>query len=125
MHGMIKSVVVERFPLLDPDGSDSYMRCLYSNNLHEAVTGTHEFIIGRHADCDACVVATGFSGDGFKFGMIIGEVCADLALGVAPMVDGVVERMDPANLPRYPCKQTYRGVPGGARASLQLGQRSA
>ena len=62
---------------------------------------------------------------GFKFGMIIGEVCADLALGVAPMVDGVVERMDPANLPRYPCKQTYRGVPGGARASLQLGQRSA
>ena len=49
MHGMIKSVVSERFPLLDPDGSDSYMRCLYSNNLHEAVTGTHEFIIGRHA----------------------------------------------------------------------------
>ena len=48
MHGMIKSVVSERFPLLDPDGSDSYMRCLYSNNLHEAVTGTHEFIIGRH-----------------------------------------------------------------------------
>ena len=40
------------------------------------------------------------------------------------MVDGVVERMDPANLPRYPCKQTYRGVPGGAKASLQLGQRS-
>ena len=48
MHGMIKSVVSERFPLLDPDGSDSYMRCLYSNNLHEAVTGTHEFIVGRH-----------------------------------------------------------------------------
>ena len=52
-------------------------------------------------DCDACVVATGFSGDGFKFGMIIGEVCADLALGVAPMVDGVVERRSTLSRPTH------------------------
>ena len=62
------------------------------------------------------------SGDGFKFGVLIGEFAADVALGVKPMVDGMLPRMDPANVPRYPCKQTYRGVPGGeAEVSLQLG----
>ena len=85
------------------------------------VTGTHEYIVGQHPDCPDCVVATGFSGDGFKFGSFLGELCADIALGVAPKVDGVITRMSPANLPRYPCEQSYRGVPGGATPSLQLG----
>ena len=67
------------------------------------------------------VVATGFSGDGFKFGSFVGELCADIALGVEPKVNGVATRMSPANLPRYPCEQSYRGVPGGATPSLQLG----
>lgn len=69
-------------------------------------------------------MASGFSGDGFKFGVLVGELCADVALGVAPMVDGMLARMAPANLPRYPppCTQRYRGVPAGeAEVSLQLG----
>lgn len=87
IHGLIAAVARERFPALDQP--DSFMRCLYSNNLHEMVTGTHEYIVGRHPECADCVVATGFSGDGFKFGIFIGELSADLALGVESMVPGV------------------------------------
>ena len=90
--------------------------------VHEMVTGTHEYICGVHPEHPEVVVCTGFSGDGFKFGILIGEFTADVALGVPPMVDGMLSRMAPSNLPRYPCKQSYRGVPGGeAAVSLQLG----
>ena len=90
MHGLIMAVARDRFP--DLDQPDTFMRCLYSNNLNEMVTGTHEYVVGVHPECADLVVSTGFSGDGFKFGAFIGELCADLALGVAPMVDGVTER---------------------------------
>ena len=39
INGMIKAFVAERFAV--PMHSDSFMRCLYSNNVHEMVSGVH------------------------------------------------------------------------------------
>jgi sarcosine oxidase len=47
--------------------------CLYTN------TPDGHFIIDTHADDDRVVIATGFSGHGFKFQPVIGEILADLA----------------------------------------------
>jgi hypothetical protein len=41
---MVKAFVEERFPVAMR--RDSYMRCLYSNNVHEMVSGMHS--PGRH-----------------------------------------------------------------------------
>jgi sarcosine oxidase len=49
--------------------------CMYSNTPDE------HFVIARHpAHPDAVTVACGFSGHGFKFTPVVGEICADLAL---------------------------------------------
>jgi len=48
--------------------------CLYGN------TDDGHFRIGLHSASDRVVVAAGFSGHGFKFQPVIGEVLADLAL---------------------------------------------
>jgi sarcosine oxidase len=47
--------------------------CLYTNSpdLH--------FIIGRHPQRERVTIACGFSGHGFKFASVIGEVLGDLA----------------------------------------------
>jgi sarcosine oxidase len=47
--------------------------CLYTN------TPDQHFIIDHHPAHDRVVVAAGFSGHGFKFASVIGEVMADLA----------------------------------------------
>jgi sarcosine oxidase len=49
--------------------------CLYS------LTPDEDFILDRVGDI---VIGAGFSGHGFKFGPLIGEVLADLATGVDP-----------------------------------------
>ena len=48
--------------------------CMYTNtpDLH--------FVIGRHPAVPQCVVACGFSGHGFKFASVVGEILADLAM---------------------------------------------
>jgi sarcosine oxidase len=47
--------------------------CMYTNtpDLH--------FIIGPHPAAAHCIVAAGFSGHGFKFASVVGEILADLA----------------------------------------------
>jgi sarcosine oxidase len=47
--------------------------CMYT------VTPDHHFVIDRHPECPQVVVAAGFSGHGFKFASVVGEVLADLA----------------------------------------------
>jgi sarcosine oxidase len=47
--------------------------CMYT------VTPDHHFIIDRHPEHPQVVVAAGFSGHGFKFASVVGEVLADLA----------------------------------------------
>jgi sarcosine oxidase len=48
--------------------------CMYSN------TPDFDFIVDRHPDHATVTVACGFSGHGFKFCSVMGEVLADLAL---------------------------------------------
>jgi sarcosine oxidase len=47
--------------------------CMFTNSPDE------HFIIDRHPDDPRIVVAAGFSGHGFKFASVIGEILADLA----------------------------------------------
>jgi len=57
-------------------GSDGPCRaasvCLYT------LTPDRHFIIDRHPDAAEVVLATGFSGHGFKFAPVVGEILADL-----------------------------------------------
>ncbi|AGP31277.1 N-methyl-L-tryptophan oxidase [Corynebacterium terpenotabidum] len=48
--------------------------CLYS------VTPDEHFVVGPHPDHPQVIVACGFSGHGFKFVPVIGEILADLAI---------------------------------------------
>ena len=47
--------------------------CLYT------MTPDEHFVIGAHPRFGSCIVACGFSGHGFKFASVVGEVLADLA----------------------------------------------
>ena len=55
--------------------------CLYSNSAD------HHFIVGKHPFQNRVNIATGFSGHGYKFASVIGEMLAELA------IDGVT-RLD-------------------------------
>ena len=61
--------------------------CMYSNtpDLH--------FVIARHPQCDDVIVACGFSGHGFKFVPVVGEILADLAIDRA--TDHPISLFDP------------------------------
>ncbi|MET8153471.1 N-methyl-L-tryptophan oxidase [Actinoplanes sp. NPDC049668] len=59
-----------------PDLPGAFLRaktCLYSNTPDE------HFVIAQHPAHDAVTVACGFSGHGFKFVPVVGEILADLA----------------------------------------------
>lgn len=48
--------------------------CLYT------MTPDEHFVIGPHPRFNSCTIACGFSGHGFKFSSVVGEVLADLAI---------------------------------------------
>ena len=50
-------------------------RCMYD------VTPDEDFILDYYPDGRAIVIGSGFSGHGFKFGILIGELLAALARG--------------------------------------------
>ena len=66
----------EVLPALKPEVKRSSV-CLYTN------TEDGNFIIDHHPDHGNVVFAAGFSGHGFKFAPVIGEILADLALNGA------------------------------------------
>ena len=53
----------------------TFISCLYDNSPDE------DFVIDR---VGPLTVATGFSGHGFKFAPLLGEMLADLAMGGVP-----------------------------------------
>jgi sarcosine oxidase len=55
--------------------------CLYTNTPDE------DFVLDRHPDCPAVLVASPCSGHGFKFAPTIGELLADLAMDREPRFD--------------------------------------
>lgn len=63
-------------PALDGDCLDT-ATCMYSN------TPDQHFVIARHPDSTNVTVACGFSGHGFKFVPVVGEILADLAISGA------------------------------------------
>jgi sarcosine oxidase len=65
--------------------------CMYSN------TPDRHFVIGRHPQCADIIMACGFSGHGFKFVPVVGEILADLA--VDRTTDQLISLFDPQRLP--------------------------
>jgi sarcosine oxidase len=61
-----------RIPALDGEVLRA-QTCLYTT------TDDQNFIIGAHPGAANCTVACGFSGHGFKFATVVGELLADLA----------------------------------------------
>jgi sarcosine oxidase len=60
-----------------PDGAGPTLAlktCLFEPSPDE------HFLIGRHPDAENAIVGAGFSGHGFKFCSVVGEILADLAL---------------------------------------------
>jgi sarcosine oxidase len=52
------------------------------------------FLIDLHPECSRAVVAAGFSGHGYKFCSVVGEILADLAIGGATQHDITLFRLD-------------------------------
>jgi sarcosine oxidase len=68
--------IVERMQVRMPALDGEVLRaktCLYT------MTPDENFVIGAHPRVAHCTVACGFSGHGFKFAGVVGEVLADLA----------------------------------------------
>ena len=53
-------------------------RCLETRTCMYTSPPDKHFVIGRHPGCDNVVLLAGFSGHGFKFSSVIGEVAAEL-----------------------------------------------
>jgi sarcosine oxidase len=71
------------------DGPTAAMKtCLFTNSPDE------HFIIGRLPDAPQVAIAAGFSGHGFKFCSVVGEVLADLALDGGTKLDIGLFRLD-------------------------------
>jgi len=65
--------------------------CMYSN------TPDRHFVIARHPQCADVTVACGFSGHGFKFVPVVGEILADLVIDRA--TDHPIALFDPQRSP--------------------------
>ena len=65
-------------------------RCMYD------VSPDEDFILDLHPGGAGVVIGSGFSGHGFKFGILVGELLAALALGEQPPVP-----LDPFRLARF------------------------
>ena len=76
----VRAFVERRFPHLDPRPVER-LGCLYTN------TPDYHFVLDRHPRWPHVVVGTGFSGHGFKFAPVLGEILAALARGETPPVD--------------------------------------
>jgi sarcosine oxidase len=73
-EAILRAFVRRYFP--QGDGPTLSMRtCLFTN------TPDGHFVIDVHPDCAQVVFAGGFSGHGFKFCSVVGEILADLAAG--------------------------------------------
>lgn len=62
------------------------------------LTPDHHFVVGPHPDHSQVTIACGFSGHGFKFAPVLGEVLADLAL--EGRTQHSIELFNPARLLR-------------------------
>jgi sarcosine oxidase len=62
-------------------------RLLHAETCLYTMTPDEHFVIDRHPEFSQVTLAAGFSGHGFKFASVLGEVLADLATGSRPAYD--------------------------------------
>lgn len=74
----LKAYIAERFPHLEAREAIQVLTCLYTN------TPDYHFVLDRHPHYSNIIVGTGFSGHGFKFGPVLGELLAALVMDEAP-----------------------------------------
>ena len=83
---VLRGAIRKYFP--DADGPTMAMKtCLFSNTPDE------NFILDLHPDYPEVSIAAGFSGHGFKFCPVVGEIMADLALEGGSSVDRSLFRL--------------------------------
>jgi sarcosine oxidase len=70
----VRACLEPRLPALAVSDWLGGKHCLYT------LTPDEHFVLGRHPDHETVAVAAGFSGHGFKFVPVVGEILADLAL---------------------------------------------
>jgi len=70
----VREFIARRLPHLDPEPIE-VVTCLYTN------TPDHHFILDQHPDLPNVAVGAGFSGHGFKFAPVVGEILTALVLG--------------------------------------------
>jgi sarcosine oxidase len=71
-EAVLREGIRRYFP--EADGPTLAMKvCMFANTPDE------HFIIDRHPDAENVIVAAGFSGHGFKFCSVVGEILVDLA----------------------------------------------
>jgi sarcosine oxidase len=80
-EAVLREGIARYFP--DANGPVLMMKtCLFTNSPDE------HFILDRHPDYPQVSIAAGFSGHGFKFAPVIGEIMADISLeGGSPRWD--------------------------------------
>ena len=76
----VQAYVREHLPRLIPEPLKT-VRCLYTN------TPDYHFLLDRHPTLPQVILGTGFSGHGFKFAPVLGEILTALALDEEPPVD--------------------------------------
>ncbi|MDR7278046.1 N-methyl-L-tryptophan oxidase [Catenuloplanes atrovinosus] len=77
VHPAEVAAMAARFGRLLPGGAGRFLRaktCMYTNTPDE------HFVIAAHPEHPTVTVACGFSGHGFKFVPVVGEILADLAI---------------------------------------------
>jgi glycine/D-amino acid oxidase-like deaminating enzyme len=85
------SFVAQHFPGVCPDGSH-HIRCLYS----QTTLDDEDFIVGVMPTDPDVFLACGFAGEGFKFGVAIGEFVMQLLTKAQLSVPDVLERFSVA-----------------------------
>lgn len=62
-------------------------RVLHAETCLYTMTPDEHFMLDRHPDHPQVIIAAGFSGHGFKFASVVGEILAGMATGHAPSFD--------------------------------------
>uniref|UniRef100_A0A3P9M3A3 Peroxisomal sarcosine oxidase n=1 Tax=Oryzias latipes TaxID=8090 RepID=A0A3P9M3A3_ORYLA len=88
----LQRFVSRRFPGLVPEPA-VVESCLYT------VTPDNHFVLDYHPAYRNIVIGAGFSGHGFKFGPIVGQILCDLSLGEVPSFD-----LSPFRITRFQAK---------------------
>lgn len=89
----------DRLKALVPGLAGRYLRgvaCMYTNTADE------DFVVSIHPDHPQVSIAAGFSGHGFKFVPVIGEILADLALNGATATRSTYSIQPGSRSPRDP-----------------------